>query len=99
MIIFGITKFTHLWERYNPDISFVTVEYAFTPKDRFNMKSRNFKFAFTVEDYLNPGMKNDPNYVKYLVSLASYQSGNFHDKKIPFHKCTDDDYDSFYEID
>ena len=63
------------------------------------MKSRNFKFAFTVEDYLTNEMKNDPSYVKYLVSLSSYKSGQNYEKKIPFHKCTDDDYDSFYEID
>ena len=41
-------------------------------------------------------MKNDPSYVKYVVSLSSYADNKFTDKQIPFHKCTDDDYDSFY---
>ena len=60
------------------------------------MKSKNFKFAFTVEDYLSSEMKNDPSYVKYVVSLSSYEGNKFYEKQIPFHKCTDDDYDSFY---
>ena len=51
MIMFGLTKFTHLWEKYNPDISFIKDDYAFTSQDKFNIKSTNFKFAFTVEDY------------------------------------------------
>ena len=51
--MFGLVKFTHLWEKYNPDISFVKEDYAYTSLDKFNMKSRNLKFAFTVEDYLS----------------------------------------------
>ena len=94
--MFGLTKFKHLWEKYNPDISFVTDEYAFTSEDKFNMKSNNFKVAFTVEDYLTNEMKNDPRYVKYVVSLTSYKDNKFYEKEIPFHSCTDDDYDSFY---
>ena len=97
--MFGLTKFTHLWEKYNPDISVVTEEYAYTADDKFNMKDRNFKFAFTVEDYLTNEMKDDPSYVKYLVSLSSYKDNKWNDKQLTFHRCTDDDYDSFYQID
>ena len=71
MIMFGLTKFTHLWEKYNPDISFVKEDYAFTSQDKFNLKNANFKFAFTVEDYLSTEARNDPSYVKYLVSWTS----------------------------
>ena len=65
--MFGLTKFKHLWEKYNPDISFGKEDQAFTWEDKFNLKSENFKLAFTVEDYRTGKMKNDPHYVKYLV--------------------------------
>ena len=73
--MFGITKFTHLWEKYNPDISYVKEDYAFTYKDKFNLKSGNFKIAFTVENYLTNEMKNDPSYVKMLVAYGVFKDG------------------------
>ena len=72
MIMFGIAKFTHLWEKYNPDISFVKEDYAFTQKDKFNLKSSNFKLAFTVENYATSELRIDPSYVKYVVMWSYF---------------------------
>ena len=70
MILFGLTKFTHLWEKYNPDISFVKDNHAFTSSDKFNFKAKNYRIAFTVENYLSNEISNDTRYVKYFVNYA-----------------------------
>ena len=71
---------------------------GFTGQDKFNLKSNNFKIAFAVEDYLTYEAKLDPRYVKYVALKSTYQDGRFFNEKLSIHKCTDDDYDSFYEI-
>ena len=98
MIAFGLTKFTHLWVKYNPDISFVKDNYAFTAEDKFNFESTKYRIAFTVEGYFSKEMKNDPRYVKFFVSYSKKVNGKRVFESLPFHKCTADDYDSFLEI-
>jgi hypothetical protein len=63
-----------------------------------NFKKQEFKVAFAVESYddFRSG-KDDPNYVRWVVQLTSI-IGNV-EKVLPlrFHKCTDADYDSFFQ--
>ena len=58
-----------------------------------------FKIAFCVQGYTSetPG-KDDPNYVRWVVQLTQSTGGDGAENATPlkFHKCTDQDYDSFY---
>ena len=40
-------------------------------------------------------MKNDPQYVKYLVRFYGRRNGKNFEQQLPFHKCTDEDWDLF----
>ena len=41
-----------------------------------NLNERNYKFAFTVESFLNPKkQKRDPRYVKYLFRMYGQKNG------------------------
>ena len=65
-----------------------------------NLNELHFRFAFSVEavyteDYK---MKNDPRYVKYIVSTFGKRNGIFFEKVLSFHKCNDNDYDQFFPV-
>ena len=64
--------------------------------DRLNFNDIKFRFAFTIEGYLDREMKNDPRYVKYLVRIFGIKDGVEYQTFIPYHKCTDADWAQFY---
>lgn len=41
-------------------------------------------------------MKDDPRYVKYVVRLFGRKDGVSYENFIPYHKCTDADWEDFY---
>ena len=58
------------------------------------------KIAFTIEDtYGKPKQKSDPRYVKWIAKFEGVREGKDYHQILPFHKCTDEDYDSFYPVD
>ena len=61
------------------------------------MNQIGFKLAFSVESYFNAEMKADPKYVKYIVRIYGLRNGIEFQEMIPFHKCTDDDYNDFLQ--
>ena len=64
-----------------------------------NLNQKNFRIAFTVESYLNPKkQKRDENYVKYLFRLYGRKNGKYFERILPYHNCTDEDYDEFYPV-
>ena len=57
------------------------------------------KLAFTVEDTFGvKKQKNDPRYVKWFVRISGYIDGKAFQRMYPYHKCTDEDYNSFYPV-
>ena len=52
-----------------------------------------------MESYYSNEMLDDPRYVKFFVNYAQKVAGKKRkDKALSFHKCTDEDYESFLEI-
>lgn len=51
--------------------------------------------AFAVEGYLSRELKDDPKYVKYLARSFGIKNGVEFERILPFHKCTEDDWDMF----
>ena len=64
-----------------------------------NLNERNYKFAFSVESFLHPKQrKSDPRYVKYLFRMYGQRNGEEFQRIIPYHNCTDEEFDQFYPV-
>ena len=98
LFMYSSFKFTYLVTKHNPNIStYIKEDEMFGTV--LNLNERNFRFAFTVEPYYNPTkQKNDPRYVKYFIILYGKHKGENFQRVLPYHKCTDDDYDEFYQV-
>ena len=60
-----------------------------------DMKDINFRAAFSVENYFDRRMIDDPRYVKTLMRLIGTKGGELYEKILPHHKCTEADYAEF----
>lgn len=67
---------------------------------RIDLGKRNYRFAFSVERVFGTPVKqkSDPEFVKFLVGMYGYRNGEEFLRRVPFHKCTDEDYDQFYPV-
>ena len=62
-----------------------------------NLNERDYRIAFTIESYLSPKkQKRDPRFVKYLFRLYGKRGGEYYEKILSYHNCTDEDYKEFY---
>ena len=69
----------------------------FDPSYVVNTKDIGFKFAWGIETTYNPQPKFDSNYVQWVAEMPINNDDTIgHSRLLKFHKCTDDDYDSFY---
>ena len=59
------------------------------------MQEIGFKLAFSVEDYLEDTIRDDPRYVKYIVRLFGREDGRDFESILPYHKCTEEDWNGF----
>jgi hypothetical protein len=68
-------------------------------KEELNLTDIGFKIAFGVVDYKTWEVRDDLNFVRWVVKMR--EGYNFITVKnifLSFHKCTDADYDEFYPI-
>ena len=64
-----------------------------------DLNEQGFRFAMTIEDYLNPDkIKNESKYVRWVFRLWKKENGVKSARLLDFHPCTDDDYDQFYPV-
>ena len=82
-------------DKHNPHISEVTNRYEFTSEDKMNVNERRFRFAFTIEGFLDREMKDDPAFVKYIVRVLSRKDGKEYERLLPYHKCKESDFEDF----
>ena len=95
MIIFsyGTLKFSDLISKPNPIINSYYAENEMSGIP-LNLNKRNYRFAFTVESYLDPiQQKNDPRYVKYIVREYGRINGKRYQRVLSYHNCTDEEYE------
>ena len=93
VLFYGANKLTFLVERRNPTISSFIERGAVTKDDVLNLKQVNVRFAFGIEGFLDKQLKDDPAYVKWIVRQVRNVDGKEMEKFLPYHKCTDEDYD------
>ena len=98
IMLYASVKFIHLQTRHNPRLS---MYYSNVPPDfSVSLNEKNMRFAFAIEDFLVPKqLKNDPDYVKWVVRLFGRKDGKYFQKQLPYHICTEEDYADFYPID
>ena len=100
MVIFmySTLKLSHLISKHGPNISSYEKEDAMA-NVALNLNKRNSRFAFTIESYHSPyNQKSDPRYVKYLFRLYGKREGKLYQRVLPYHKCTEEEYNEFYPV-
>ena len=55
----------------------------------------DYRFAFTLEGFLDGEVKDSSKYVKYLVRARGTRDGVQYEKLLPYHKCTEEDWSQF----
>ena len=60
-----------------------------------NFRDSGILFAFGFEGYLDGELKNDPKFVKNLVRMFGKKDDEDYETLIPFHRCTEDDFEEF----
>ena len=98
LLAYGVSRLNALLLRANPQITVSTLQQYFDSSKIVNFDDIGFKVAFAVEQYDdNRAGKDDPNYVEWIVQLTQNIGKVETIFPLKFHKCTDEDYDSFYE--
>ena len=62
-------KFIALYTKHNPVTSSYYKQNEAADELTIDLKERNFRIAFTVEDYAATETKDDPRYVKWIFRL------------------------------
>ena len=94
-LTYGSMKLLHLVNRHNPNVSEATQLDFYNFEEVLSLKEIDFKFAFSVEGYHDREVKDDPRYVKYLVRTYGRKDGKEMENILPYHKCTEEDWDTF----
>lgn len=77
-LMYAALKFSHLVDKHNPMMSSYYKEDYYKGSDLVNLSERKVRFAFSVEDHLEPKkQKNDPKFVKWLVRQSGKRKGQF----------------------
>ena len=94
-LVYGTIKLLQLVDKHNPNVSEVSELDFYNFEEVLSLKEINFKIAFSVEGYLEREVKDDPRYVKYLVRTFGKKDGKEFEQILPYHKCTEEDWDTF----
>ena len=88
----------HLDSKNNPNIGSFTKEDAFDFDDVLDLHDHDFKIAFAVEGFRSKDLKINPKFVKWVFRIYGKKEGKEYEQILPYHRCTDEDYDSFFPI-
>ena len=97
-LIYAITKASHLQSISGQTVSQYTEYQETSPDNPLNLNDRNFRIAFSFEESESRKFIYDPRYVRWIFRLATYKDDEIFETILPYHICTDEDYDEFYPI-
>ena len=63
-----------------------------------DFRDSSTKIAFAYQSYATKDFMDDPRFVNWHVRLYGGKNGEDFEQEIPYHFCTDKDYDEFYPI-
>ena len=92
IFLYGTHKLGQLISKSNPNVSSYVEKSIFTSDDILNLKENGIRIAFGFEGYLDGEFKDDPRYVKHLVRMWGKSQGKKFETLLPYHRCTEDDY-------
>ena len=84
-----------LFSKQYPNVSEVIKTNHFDFNEKLSIHDAGFRFAFSLEGYFDQTAKNDTRYVKALVNVFGKKDGVIFENPLPFHRCTDEDWDLF----
>ena len=97
-LAYTLMKFSDLYTKNNPVVSEIIIQDYYSQTDELDLNDINFKFAWSVENYYEEKRKNDSRFVKTLVTLEKKVNGVRTTRILPFHDCSNSDFDSFYSV-
>ena len=96
VLCYGSLKYFHLLTKHNANVTSVLDTDVFDFNDKINLNEIGFRFAFSVRGVSGKkDLKDDPRHVKYIVRMDGFKGGEKFDRIIPYHLCTDEDWDKF----
>ena len=60
-----------------------------------NLNEMGFRFAFTIENYIDNEARDDPAYVKFIVRMFTNKGGVKSQRSLSYHECNDTDWEDF----
>lgn len=98
LMAFAVQRFQELWYHSNPIISLARVQDAYDATHKLDLTANGFKIAFGVNDFRSFESLDSPEYVEWQVKLTTgVNQKQLSSTYLKYHKCTDEDYESFYE--
>ena len=95
LLLYASLKLDRMLKRTNPDVS-QFMEYDVRSSDeKVNLHEWGFQFAFAIEGYRDEQLKDDPRFVKGFAKMRGKKQGKKFEKIIPYHKCTESDWENF----
>ena len=89
LIMYSAVKFIQLNERSNPNISSYIEEGAIQGKNEgINFADVDFKFAFSVEGYIDKEAKFDSRYVKGIARMFDRNDEKVSEILLQYHECS-----------
>ena len=99
VLLYATIKFSHLVYKKNPIITQNEVVFDSNFETPVSLNSIGFKAAFAFETaFYDEKLLESPEFVKNIVRQITVKDYVRTEKIIPFHKCTESDYDEFYPI-
>ena len=85
VLMYASLKFSYFITRNNPNMfSYIKDENQLVDGEEINLSERNFRIAFTIEDFGETDalikQKNDEKYVKWLVRLVGKREGKYYER-------------------
>ena len=94
-LAYAILKAVHLLQRKNPTINQYPIPHHFDVSETVDLNKIGFKVAFSFRESKSHVLLNDPHYVKWIVRRTGMRSGTSFEETLPYHKCTEADFDGF----
>ena len=100
-LVYAISKANHIQTVNGQEISSYEDENEYrTRENQLNLNERNFRVAFKYGHALPHYSLDDPRYIRRIIRTWSWDEDitTMKENILPFHDCTEEDYDQFYPI-
>ena len=97
-LAYATLKMIDLVTRNGPNIVVNETSAFFEPETLVNVNEINFRFAFSLENFLDNKRRDDPRFVKWFVRLYGKKDSEWYERVLPFHRCTEQDYAEFNPV-